>query len=114
MTQYQENYRMHQPVTLSCGHVHIIAWASNRSPGSYLYCGPCGDVLRPPRLRAFRDDDGSEVVPGDVITDFRGGGAVFWCATRPTAGGRAGKIQTWDAHGPELYATSYGLHVVAG
>lgn len=68
---------------------------------------------RPASLRAYRSD-GTEVLPGETITDFRGQDAVFYAATQASAPGRAGKIQLDDPFGIEVYASVFFLYVHAG
>jgi hypothetical protein len=60
-------------------------------------------------LRAYRASDGTEVRPGDTVTDFRGDRAVFERATRAPDGHRTGKVCTTD--GGEVYMSVYSLVV---
>lgn len=62
------------------------------------------------KLRAFRKSDGTEVRPGDTVTDFRGETGTFQCATRAPDGGRTGKV---TVSGREFYQTVWGLEVRA-
>ena len=55
--------------------------------------------------------DGTEVRPGDPITDFRGEPDVFRYISRAPGGNSSGKIIT-DA-GNELYPSVFGLRITA-
>jgi hypothetical protein len=71
-------------------------------------------VPRPPgtRLAAFRED-GTEVLPGEPIRDFRGDPAVFIQATRAPGPGHTGKIEFYTRFWTE--ADARRLHwVTAG
>jgi hypothetical protein len=61
-------------------------------------------------LKAFRQD-GTEVRPGDIITDFRSETATFERATRAPHGHRTGRIQVDGPHGSEFYMTVFNLDV---
>jgi hypothetical protein len=61
-------------------------------------------------LKAFRED-GTEVRPGEVVTDFRGDQAVFHAATRAPNGRRTGKVQVGGPFGSEYYMTVFKLTV---
>jgi hypothetical protein len=64
-------------------------------------------------LRAYRED-GTEVLPGDVITDFRGDKATFVSATRAPDGHHTGKIVfARDDYESECYMTVFDLEVRA-
>lgn len=71
-------------------------------------------------LKAYRMADGTEVRPGDTVTDFRGDTAVFHAATRANdpdgqnSLGRDGKVQVGGQFGPEYYARVFGLTVREG
>jgi hypothetical protein len=61
-------------------------------------------------LRAYRKN-GTEVLPGDEITDFRGDTAIFERAVRAPDAGRTGKIQVRADVGGEYYMGVFGLEV---
>jgi hypothetical protein len=54
--------------------------------------------------------DGTEIRPGDPITDFRGEPDVFWLITRAPEGNSSGKIIT--DRGYELYPSVFNLRIV--
>lgn len=54
--------------------------------------------------------DGTEVRPGDALTDFRGDPDVFRYVSRAPGGNSSGKIITDRGH--ELYPQVFGLTIV--
>lgn len=59
-----------------------------------------------------RRADGTEVRPGDTLTNHRGETDTFLSASRPTVPGKAGKvIVEGGTHGVEFYASNYDLTV---
>lgn len=62
-------------------------------------------------LKAFRADDGTEVRPGDIVTDWRDNDAEFHAVTRGPSPGRSAKVQVDGQYGPEYYAQVFKLDV---
>lgn len=59
-----------------------------------------------------RRKDGTEVRPGDTLTNHRGEPDTFLSASRPTTDGKAGKvIVEGGTMGMEFYASNYDLTV---
>lgn len=56
-------------------------------------------------------EDGTEVVPGDRLTDFRGDHATYESITRVPEPGKSGKIMTDRGH--ESYPQVFDLKIVA-
>lgn len=56
-------------------------------------------------------EDGTEVFPGDRLTDFRGDHATYESITRAPEPGKSGKIMT--SRGYELYPQVFNLTIVA-
>jgi hypothetical protein len=68
-----------------------------------------------PAWRVYVARSGREVRPGDLVTDFDGGDAVFVTVTRGPSGAKSALIvvRLLDGSQREIYAHLYGLAVTS-